>query len=332
MTRGRAMFRQSIQPLVRRALSRSDAAGVPDAELLRRFAAGRDADAFTELVERYAPLVWGPAAVLADEHRAEDAFQQTFITLARKANGLRRPDRLPGWLYGVARHCALQHRGPMAAGDAPDVPAASPTPLDQASGKELIAAVEAEMERLPDDYRTAVLLCWFQDCSLDEAARQLGTSKGRLWGRLKRPREILRQRLARRGYGLPAVLGAGLLSAGPASARLIHQTAEVARLVPADGSAHLAAVPVGKALGWTSVFAASVVGVVTLLPAAGPPAKDPPPKEPAPKVETAGNAGFPLPAGALFRFGNREFIHPDGIYGSAIPPGGKYLATPGYQR
>jgi RNA polymerase sigma factor (sigma-70 family) len=327
------MFRQAIPQLVRRALARHTATDTPDATLLARFVANRDADAFTELVERYAPLVWGACRrVLTDEHRAEDAFQQTFVALARKANSLRRPDRLPGWLYGVARHCALQHRGPASRGDAPDIAADNPTPLDQASGKELIAAVEAEMEKLPDDYRTAVLLCWFQDCSLDEAAKQLGTSKGRLWGRLKRAREILRQRLARRGYGLPAVLGAGLLFAPPASARLVHRTAEAARLVPADAAPLATTLPVVKVFGWSSVLAASVVGAVTLLPAAGPPAKDPPPTAPAPKVEMAGDAGFPLPPGALFRFGSRQFRHPDGIYASAISPDGKYLATQGYQR
>ena len=79
------MFRHAIPQLVRRALARQ----TPDADLLARFVAGQDSDAFTELAERYAPLVWGACRrVLADEHRAEHAFQQTFISLARKAKGL----------------------------------------------------------------------------------------------------------------------------------------------------------------------------------------------------------------------------------------------------
>ena len=144
---------------------------------------------------------------------------------------------------GVARRAAWQHRvaDRFGASPVPDRPSSAPSPLDQLSGRELVAAVEAEVDRLPEQYRSAVLLCWFQGCSLDDAARQLGTSRGQLWGWLKRAREQLQRRLGARGYGLPAVVGAALLTSAPASARLIGRAVESALREPALPDARIAA-------------------------------------------------------------------------------------------
>jgi len=336
------MTRQPIPQIVRHALARHALAEVADAELLARFVAHRDADAFTELVERHAALVWGACRrVLSDTHLAEDAFQATFVTLARKAKSLRRPERLPGWLYGVARRIAWQHRAaqpPASAAEIGDITSGAKSPQDQLSGKELIAFIEREVDRLPEVYRSAILLCWFHDCSLDDAARQLGTTRGRLWGWLKRGRARLQRRLVLRGYGLPAVLGAGLFTGIPASARLVSRTVDAAlnpleaAMVGIGGIAQL--VPAAKSVGLAALVAAVVVGFVTLLPAGAPdtpPAKDDSKKErgaPAAGIQPISD-GFPLPAGAIHRFGNRQLRHADGISASAISPDGNYLATVG---
>src|SRR5262245_13309734 len=89
-----------------------------------------------------------------------------------------------------------------------------------------------------------------------------------------------------------------------------------------------------RPLGLAALAASVVVGLVTLLPAGtpdAPPAKDPPKKDAEPKSEVVERTadGFPLPSGAIFRFGNRQLRHADGISGSAISPDGKYLATLG---
>src|SRR5690349_24638287 len=85
------------------------AAGLPDRQLLERYALGRDEAAFAALVARHGPMVLGVCRrVLHDGHAAEDAFQATFLILARKAATVRPADRLAAWLHGVARQVALK--------------------------------------------------------------------------------------------------------------------------------------------------------------------------------------------------------------------------------
>src|SRR4051812_29497924 len=82
-----------------------------DAALLRAYADGRDGQAFRTLVERHGPLVRRLCRrLLGDDHAADDAFQATFLTLARRADSVRRPEVLTAWLYGVARRVCANAR------------------------------------------------------------------------------------------------------------------------------------------------------------------------------------------------------------------------------
>src|SRR5437588_9736511 len=83
----------------------------PDRQLLERFAAYRDEAAFTALLGRHGPMVLGVCrGILRDAHAAEDAFQATFLVLARKAGSIRQRESVGSWLYQVARRAALRAR------------------------------------------------------------------------------------------------------------------------------------------------------------------------------------------------------------------------------
>src|SRR5437763_674276 len=80
-----------------------------DAELLERFAIGRDQAAFEVLVWRHGPMVQNLCRrLLRHEHDAEDAFQATFLTLVRKAASITKREAVGSWLYKVAYRIALE--------------------------------------------------------------------------------------------------------------------------------------------------------------------------------------------------------------------------------
>src|SRR5580704_16028295 len=82
-----------------------------DGQLLERYAIHREQAAFTALVRRHGPMVFGLCQrVLRDHHEAEDAFQATFLVLVRKATSLDRRRPLGNWLYTIAYHAALKTR------------------------------------------------------------------------------------------------------------------------------------------------------------------------------------------------------------------------------
>jgi RNA polymerase sigma factor (sigma-70 family) len=201
-----------------------------DATLLGRFLASRDDRAFAALVDRYAELVFGVCwRVLDDVHDAEDAFQATFLVLARKAATVRPREALPAWLYGVARRVALKARTARARRSPEATLCAAlpvdprPDPLARLSARELLAIVDEELQRLPEVYRLPVILCCLEGRSQEETAQQLGWTAGSVKGRLERGRARLQQRLVRRGLTLSAALAAVELSRGAASAQAVAQ-------------------------------------------------------------------------------------------------------------
>ncbi|MBI1914276.1 MAG: RNA polymerase sigma factor [Planctomycetes bacterium] len=181
-----------------------------DSELLDRFRSGHEAAAFEVLVRRHGPLVLGVCRrVLGNPHDAEDAFQTTFLTLARQASSVGRRGAVAGWLYRVAYHTALRARAREATRSqrehqAPTRPPADP--LDEVTGRELLAVLDEELQRLPERFRIPLVLCYLEGRTRDEAARALGWSLRTLKRRLEEGRNRLRERLGQRGLGLPGVL------------------------------------------------------------------------------------------------------------------------------
>ncbi len=198
-------------------LFRHGAAGhLGDAELLGRFVGRRDEAAeaaFAALVERYGPMVLGVCRrVLGDRHEAEDAFQATFLVLARKAGSIARREQLANWLFGVACRTALDARARATRRKAREqrmhaMSGSEGRPADDEAPilDELRAILDEELARLPERYRGAVVLCELDGLSRRAAAQRLGIPEGTLSSRLARAKALLRQRLARRGLALSAL-------------------------------------------------------------------------------------------------------------------------------
>lgn len=181
-----------------------------DAQLLERWTTQRDEAAFEVLLWRHGPMVLSLCRrLLRDSHDIEDAFQAAFLTLVRKGSSIRRREALAAWLYRVAYRIALRLR---AQGDErtrrehPGVENLIGAEADEAAVRDLRAVVDEEIDALPERYRQAFVLCCLEGKSHAEAARLLGRPTGTISCWLKRGRERLRQRLARRGFALAAVV------------------------------------------------------------------------------------------------------------------------------
>jgi RNA polymerase sigma factor (sigma-70 family) len=203
-------------------LSSQTPSDVSDRELLDRFLRRQDEAAFAALVQRHGPMVLGVCRrVLRNPHDAEDACQATFLILSRKAAAIRKPDALASWLHGVAVRVARDLRAALARRAARPLQAGDDIarPAEEAlTWAEVRQALDEELLRLPEHYRSALVLCYLQGRSRDEAALQLGWSLPTLRGRLERGRALLHARLVRRGLTLSAGLIAGALAADRAAA------------------------------------------------------------------------------------------------------------------
>lgn len=210
-----------------------------DTALLERFAAERDEEAFAELVRRHGPMVLGVCRrVLRNASDAEDTFQATFLLLALKA---RSPaESVAGWLHGTARRVALNsrkarmRRSKHERAAASDEATVAPTALS-----DLRTVLDEELARLPESFRASFVLCCLEGRTRPEAAAALRCTEGTMSSRLARARQILRDRLTRRGICPPTTLTAVALSEGVASAvvssALVDSTTRIAVLLAAAG-------------------------------------------------------------------------------------------------
>jgi RNA polymerase sigma factor (sigma-70 family) len=216
-----------------------------DKELLGRFFRDKADAAFSTLVERHGPLVFGACRrILNDANDAEDAFQATFLVLVRKGATLRDPERLASWLYGVAYRTARKVRAKAALRTKSERQAGEmPTKSDDKSNRdmtyeELQAVLDEEISKLPEKYALPLVLCYLEGKTNAQAAAQLGWPEGSISRRLSRARELLRSRLARRGMAMSVALIAAVFakpSSSAVSRELLVTTTRAATLA-AEGA------------------------------------------------------------------------------------------------
>jgi RNA polymerase sigma factor (sigma-70 family) len=248
---------EATREVVRGLLDASALLGLSDGQLLARFARQPDElaeVAFTALVHRHGPMVLRVCRqVVGDPHTAEDAFQATFLVLARRAGAIRRPELLGNWLYGVALRTAREarlrnerrRRHELTGGEdlADSLPGRDDWPERAVAGREELEVLHDEVSRLPERYRTAVILCELEGLDYREAALRMQCPVGTVGVRLRRARERLRVRLTRRGLAPTAAILGSLAGAEaalgwvPVPAALVGATAQAATQFAGTGLA-----------------------------------------------------------------------------------------------
>jgi RNA polymerase sigma factor (sigma-70 family) len=228
-----------------RAALLQDGGGLPDGHLLERFLSARDEDAFAALVRRHGAMVLAVCRrILGNVHDAEDAFQATFLVLARKAASFSRHQLVGGWLHEVAYRTALKARTVMARRRGREKRACRETTVEAYNpedDEDMLQLLDRELSKLPDKYRVPLVLCALEGRSRKEVAAQLHIAEGKLSSRLAYAKKLLTQRLARHGSlgmaGTLAALAQGTASAGVPRA-LVQVTARAAlQLVSGQGLA-----------------------------------------------------------------------------------------------
>jgi RNA polymerase sigma factor (sigma-70 family) len=263
------------------------AGGDSDAGLLGRYVRDREAEAFASLVQRHGPMVLGVCRrALGPSPDADDAFQATFLALARNAGRVR--SCLPGWLYRVAVRASRKALARRPGEPAPEV--ADPgDPFAAVEWRDVRRVLDEEIDQLPVRWRTPLVLCYLNGLTRDEAAGQLGWSLRTLHRRLDEGRRALQARLRRRGLG-PALLAAAVLTPAALQARVPTDLLRQAAALGIEGmvvrESVRALVPrVNTSGGWAMKTAVATLiavgGTIVVLGSRQPAGADPVPKTPA---------------------------------------------------
>jgi RNA polymerase sigma factor (sigma-70 family) len=217
-----------------------------DRELLEQYVHTRAKAPLTLLVHRHAGLVAGVCRRMLDHsHDVEDAVQATFLVLMRQADTIRKRESAASWLHGVARRICSRLRSRSAnrrTREREFVAMSDRNATPEMNWDELLVLLDQAIGELPEKYRDALVLCYLQGKTQEQAARLLRCPRSSLASRLARARALLQERFTIKGIALPAALVAVLLceKAGPAavSARLTLSTLQI--LHATDGGVRVA--------------------------------------------------------------------------------------------
>ena len=257
-----------------------------DGQLLDRFLTrhGEAAEAaFEALINRHGPMVMRVCrAQLTDLHDIEDCFQATFLVFVRKAASIRKQGSLSSWLYGVAHKVAARARASAARRRSCERRVIADPAQGEQPDPETETLLHQEIGRLPAKYRAPIVLCYLEGLTHDRAAEHLGWPVGTVRGRLARARDLLRNRLTRRGVAVSVGLavmesvGANASAARVLPPALVRTTVEAALRFAAGPTAAVLAAETLKAMSFrvvriagSSVALGAAVLALVLLPALG---------------------------------------------------------------
>lgn len=196
------------------AAGSADAAGSEESAVLRRAAAG-DRAAMTSLVQRHQGRVRGLLLRLSggDGPLADDLAQEVFLRAFRGLVGFRGKAAFSTWLYRIAYNVFINHRARTRsfAPLPPDYDAKTPAPRDALSAprSDLRRDLETAIQRLPERYRTVVILYYLEEVTYPEIADILDVPLGTVKTHLHRAKRALRRLMVDAGFGTGADAGGG---------------------------------------------------------------------------------------------------------------------------
>jgi RNA polymerase sigma factor (sigma-70 family) len=250
-----------------------------DSELLSHFVRYGDQDAFAQLVRRHGAMVFGVCRRLLTDADADDAFQATFLVLARRASAIRKQMSLASWLHGVAVRVSRRALADAARRRRRETQVTVRTPEEgsEAERRDLRLVLDEELDRLPEHYRAPLVLCYLEGKTLAEAALQLGCKDGTVCSRLARGRDLLRSRLERRGLtplvaiSTAALVDEGLFAAVPSTlaASAVGLVTTGSTTAGTSARAQLLAEEMMKAMFLKKVLVATAALLTVIVLAAG---------------------------------------------------------------
>jgi RNA polymerase sigma factor (sigma-70 family) len=218
-------------------LTRCRYEGVPDDELVNRYAHEQDEGAFTELVRRHGPMVLSVGRrVLRNSADADDVFQATFMVLARRAGSIRPASAVGRWLHGVAVRTAKEALRRAARRRTKEMRVVPREPVSEETPPDVQTILDAELARLPGPFTQVLILCDMEGRTRSEVAALLRVPEGTVASRLSRARDMLAARLTRRGIALSAGAVASALAADTVAAAPPELLAATARAAFAFGT------------------------------------------------------------------------------------------------
>jgi len=174
-----------------------------DEQLFESFRTEGDQEALVELIRRYErPLYRYLVRYCGDTTRAEDLFQTTFARVIERSDQFTAGRRIKPWLYGIATHCAIDARRRAARQKPLEVQVddedstsrlgtvlelltdREPAPSARLEREESQAAIRAAVDSLPEDWRSIVILAYYEGLTLAETAEALNTPLGTVKSRL----------------------------------------------------------------------------------------------------------------------------------------------------
>lgn len=177
-------------------------AEISDEELMRRVQ-GDDSDAFSALYDRFAGRVYSVVRRIArDQGRAEDAHQETFISVWRgRASFNPEKGTVSAWILGAARFRAIDsirnhRRHDERRVDDPRIEEQTPAPgdlTDRVAERDRAARLRAALARLPEAQRDVIALAYFGELSVTEIADRMSIPLGTVKGRMRLGLEKLRR-------------------------------------------------------------------------------------------------------------------------------------------